>query len=120
MDREIIRKKLKHNAIVDNVEEVEQFLKEEGFILVNSVNTFFPNNVASDVYDYTCLYQNPNTLEFKAISKVTFKGYIKTIQEVSLDYIRHLHIQNPVRTTLELMEKEKTNKYAVEITRSEW
>jgi uncharacterized protein YlbG (UPF0298 family) len=121
MNKEIILEKLNSGELLSNVEDVEQFLKNEGFILVTSVNTFFPQYIASDTYDYTCLYQNSNTLELKAMSKVTMKGYVKTIQEVSLDYVRNLHERNPVRTALEAIEtKNGYNEQFTESGKSEW
>jgi len=122
MDKDIIKELLKNHVKLENVEEVEQLLKDEGFILVTSVNTFFPKCIVSDTYDYTCLYQNSKTLELKVMSKVTFKGYIKTIQEVPLDYVRNLYIKNPVRTALETIESKNNIKEEIQIntTRSEW
>lgn len=104
MNKELIKEQLAIGAKLTNVEEVEQLIKDEGFILVTSVNTFFPEYILSETYDYTCLYQNERTLELKAMSKVTVKGYVKTIQEVSLDYVRNLYVKNPVRTALESIE----------------
>ena len=122
MNKEIIKEQLAIGIKLANVEEVEQFLKDEGFILVTSVNTFFPECIVSDTYDYTCLYQNEGTLELKVMSKVTVKGYIKTIQEVSLDYVRNLHVRNPVKTALELIERKNGVKenIIIKATQYEW
>lgn len=122
MNKEIIKEQLAIGEKLSNVEEVEQFLKDEGFILVTSVNTFFPECIVSDTYDYTCLYQNEMTLELKVMSKVTVKGYIKTIQEVSLNYVRNLHVKNPVKTALESIEAKAGVKEEIVIktTQYEW
>jgi hypothetical protein len=122
MNKEVMLEKLNSGELLSNVEEVEQFLKDEGFILFTSVNTFFPQYIFSDTYDYTCLYQNHTTSELKAMSKVTVKGYIKTIQEVSLDYVRNLHERNPVRTALEIIESKAKIEESIKIkaVRSEW
>jgi hypothetical protein len=122
MNKEIIKEQLASGVKLANVEEVEHFLKDEGFILVTSVNTFFPECIVSDTYDYTCLYQNEGTLELKAMSKVTVKGYIKTIQEVSLEYVRNLHVKNPVKTALESIEAKGGVQQEIQIktTQYEW
>jgi hypothetical protein len=56
------------------------------------------------------------------MSKVTVKGYIKTIQEVSLEYVRNLHVKNPVKTALESIEAKGGVQQEIQIktTQYEW
>jgi hypothetical protein len=121
MDKEAIKTQFESGYPVEDVETVEKILKDDGFTLVTSVNTFFPKYIYSETYEYICLFYNATTNQFKAISKLTHKGYVKHASLMQLDKVRTLCENNPVRTALELIESQNgCNENFTDSKQSEW
>lgn len=108
--------KEKFNGMLEKINEekvgmsVVEKLKEDGFELLVEINNFYPLVVKSGIYTFKAIYYNEDTKEIKAIERKDVRSKIEYEKEISLDVIRGLKEDNPLRQIVEALESADMKK----------
>lgn len=84
-------------------------LKENGFKLVVETNNYYPAIVKSGIYTLKSIHYNEETKEIKAIERKTVRSKTEYVKEISLDEIKNLKDDHPLKIGLVELEKNKLN-----------